>query len=141
MFFTQKNIDFFVELSGNLLFVSGGAADGIAVYDVTDPAAPMSVGWLAVGGNTAGMRVDGGKLHVTLYEKQSDWAKCSAGVYCGPGTIAAVYDISDIASPVDLGTYDPAEKPAAEMKSLKGGYVLVRMENGFKIYKAVSAAE
>lgn len=38
-----------LELSNNLLFVSGGESDGIAVYDVTGPMVPMLVGGLSPG--------------------------------------------------------------------------------------------
>jgi hypothetical protein len=130
-----------VEVSRNLLFVASGYPDEVAIYDVTNSRAPTLIGQLTPGGHVADMRVVGHRLHVALHEGFLSWVKCLAGLYCARGKDVQVFDISDPASPVELGSYDGEHHPAIDMAAHDGGHAVVRQKQGFVVYEAVSVGE
>jgi len=104
----------------NHVFVADGVG-GFATVDATDPALPVELGRVAVGGQARGVVVDGDFAYV---------ASGSAGV--------AVVDISDLASPTVVGR---ADMPGTALRvAFSEGRIFVAAWNDVRVYDVTTPA-
>ena len=109
-----------VRVRGNTAFVTDGLA-GLAIVDVTDPAAPVLVGRAAIDGQARGLAVDGDHAYV---------AAGSAGL--------VVVDVSDLRAPKVQGA--ARVSGSAIRVDYSGGLAFVAAWNDARVYDVSNPA-
>ncbi|MBN1920197.1 MAG: hypothetical protein JW892_03050, partial [Anaerolineae bacterium] len=143
-----------VAVSGGYTYVADGYGGGLRVVDVSNPAAPVEVGYYDTPGSALGVAVSGGYAYVVdgyggglrVVDVRNPAASVEVGYYDTPGSALGVavsggyayvadsssglrvVDVRNPAAPVEVGFYDTPG--SAEDVAVSGGYAYVADGDG-----------
>ncbi|MFC1482446.1 kelch repeat-containing protein [Myxococcota bacterium] len=124
-----------VAVSGTLLVVSTDSPRQVFLYEVLPYGSPVLLSQITPNKVVDGVRTNGHELHLSeLNNGQRN--KCSAGLHCPAGNQAEVFDISDPAAPVQIGSYNGNKVSSIHWKSQRD-LIYVRKMRGFRMFRAV----